>query len=91
MPQPHVLILRAPGTNCDQETAFAFEQAGAKTETLHINRLLENPRLVERFQILCIPGRVQLRRRRGRRPHPGQPDPASPGRRDLASSRPPAS
>ncbi len=51
-----VLILRAPGTNCDQETAFAFQQAGATTEILHINRLLEAPQLFERFQILCIPG-----------------------------------
>ncbi len=56
MPRPNVLILRAPGTNCDQETAFAFEQAGGATEVLHINRLLENPRLFELFQILCIPG-----------------------------------
>ena len=38
------------------ETAFAFEKAGAKTETLHINRLLENPSLFEKFQILCVPG-----------------------------------
>jgi phosphoribosylformylglycinamidine synthase subunit PurQ / glutaminase len=56
MASPNVLILRAPGTNCDRETAFAFEKAGAKTESLHINRLLENPSLFERFQILCIPG-----------------------------------
>lgn len=56
MPQPNVLILRAPGTNCDKETAFAFEQAGAKTETLHLNRLLEQPAALGRFQILCIPG-----------------------------------
>jgi phosphoribosylformylglycinamidine synthase subunit PurQ / glutaminase len=56
MPTPHILILRAPGTNCDQETAFAFERAGGKSEILHINRLLENPELFGRFQILCIPG-----------------------------------
>ena len=56
MSQPNVLILRAPGTNCDQETAFAFERAGAKTEVLHINRLLEKPGLFAAFQILCIPG-----------------------------------
>ena len=56
MPRPHVLILRAPGTNCDQETAFAFETAGATTETLHVNRLLESPAVLDRFQILCIPG-----------------------------------
>jgi len=56
MTKPHALILRAPGTNCDVETAFAFEQAGATAERLHVNRLLENPRLFEKFQILCIPG-----------------------------------
>jgi len=56
MPQPHVLILRAPGTNCDEETAFAFEQAGAKAERIHINRLLERPDLADQSQILCIPG-----------------------------------
>jgi phosphoribosylformylglycinamidine synthase subunit PurQ / glutaminase len=56
MIKPHVLILRAPGTNCDMETAFAFEKAGATSETLHINRLLENPNLFEKFQILCVPG-----------------------------------
>jgi len=56
MPRPNVLILRAPGTNCDRETAFAFETAGAATETLHVNRLLESPAVLDRFQILCIPG-----------------------------------
>ena len=54
--QPNVLILRAPGTNCDLETAFAFEQAGAKTERLHISRLLEQPSQLAAYQILCIPG-----------------------------------
>ena len=56
MLKPNVLILRAPGTNCDKETAFAFETAGATTETLHVNRLLESPAVLDRFQILCIPG-----------------------------------
>ncbi len=53
---PRVLILRAPGTNCDLETAYAFELAGAEAERLHINRVLENPSVLERFQILCFPG-----------------------------------
>jgi phosphoribosylformylglycinamidine synthase len=51
-----VLILRAPGANCDLETAFAFERAGAVAERLHINRLRERPQLLETFQILVIPG-----------------------------------
>jgi len=53
---PRVLILRAPGTNCDQETAFAFQTAGGKPDVVHLNRLLENPRLAADYQILAIPG-----------------------------------
>lgn len=53
---PRALILRAPGTNCDVESAFAFERAGAQAERLHINRLLERPALLAEFQILCLPG-----------------------------------
>ena len=56
MSPPRVLILRAPGTNCDQEAAFAFQQAGATTESLHINHLLRQPETLRQFQILCIPG-----------------------------------
>src|SRR5262245_37044348 len=54
--KPRVMILRAPGTNCDQETAFAFETAGGKPEVVHLNRLLENPKLAANYQILAIPG-----------------------------------
>ena len=52
----NILILRAPGTHCDLETAYAFEQAGGKTQRLHINRILDNPNLLQEFQILCFPG-----------------------------------
>ncbi len=54
---PNVLILRAPGTNCDNETAFAFRQAGAtKVDVLHLNRILESPKTMDAAQILCVPG-----------------------------------
>lgn len=53
---PRALILRAPGTNCDVETAHAFQLAGAVAERVHINRLIENPSLAARYQILCFPG-----------------------------------
>jgi phosphoribosylformylglycinamidine synthase I len=53
---PHALILRAPGANCDTEAEFAFRQAGALAERVHINRLREEPRLLHRYQILCLPG-----------------------------------
>ena len=56
MSKPKTLILRAPGTNCDQETAYAFELAGASTQLIHINQLMEQPSLLDEFQITCIPG-----------------------------------
>jgi phosphoribosylformylglycinamidine synthase subunit PurQ / glutaminase len=56
MAQPRVLILRAPGTNCDVETAFAFERAGARAERRHVNGVLESPLALADFQILCLPG-----------------------------------
>ncbi len=56
MATPRVLVLRAPGTNCDRETAHAFERAGAQAEIAHINRLTEAPDKVKQFQILCLPG-----------------------------------
>ena len=58
MATPRVLVLRAPGANCDEETSFAFEQAGGNPDRVHINRLLENPSLPDDYQILCIPGGV---------------------------------
>jgi phosphoribosylformylglycinamidine synthase len=56
MPTPRVLVLRSPGTNCDHETAFAFEQAGGKADLVHVNRLLENPLFPNEYQIFCVPG-----------------------------------
>jgi phosphoribosylformylglycinamidine synthase len=56
MAKPRVLVLRAPGANCDAEAAFAFEQAGAVAERVHINRLRESPKLSADYQILVVPG-----------------------------------
>ncbi len=50
------LILRTAGTNCDRETAFAFELAGAETEKLHVNALRDSPELLADYEILVIPG-----------------------------------
>jgi len=56
MAKPRVLVLRAPGTNCDVETAYAFELAGAEPVRLHVNQLIAQPALASTFQILCFPG-----------------------------------
>lgn len=56
MASPKVLVLRSAGTNCDGETARAFELAGATPEFLHVNRLLEQPGVLESYSILAFPG-----------------------------------
>lgn len=56
MSSPHAIILRAPGTNCDAEAAFAFESAGATVERLHLMALRENPAKLRQAQILVCPG-----------------------------------
>ena len=53
---PQALILRGPGTNCDQETSWALELAGAGFTLRHINRLIENPSLIHDFQMIVLPG-----------------------------------
>ena len=56
MAPPRVLILRAPGTNCDVETGVAFQQAGAAVEALHVRALCESPARLGEFAILALPG-----------------------------------
>jgi phosphoribosylformylglycinamidine synthase len=56
MATARVLILRAPGANCDLETQFSFELAGGVAERVHINRLRENAGKLQAFQVLVIPG-----------------------------------
>ena len=56
MGKVRTLILRAPGTNCDVETAFAFEQAGAIITSVHINQLIRGEQRLADYQIMVIPG-----------------------------------
>jgi phosphoribosylformylglycinamidine synthase I len=56
MTKVRTLILRAPGTNCDVETAFAFEQAGSLIELAHVNQLVRGDKSLSHYQILVIPG-----------------------------------
>ncbi len=56
MAAPRVCVLRAPGTNCDLETAFAFENCGGRADRVHLMRLFESPGLLADYQVLCVPG-----------------------------------
>jgi phosphoribosylformylglycinamidine synthase I len=56
MAEVRTLILRAPGTNCDEETAFALEQAGAVVDSAHVNELVRRDKLISNYQIVVAPG-----------------------------------
>ena len=50
------LILRAPGTNRDIETMFAFQQAGATVTIVHVNQLIRHEVRIADYQVMVIPG-----------------------------------
>jgi phosphoribosylformylglycinamidine synthase I len=54
--KPRALVLTGYGINCEEETAFAFEKAGAKARIVHINDLIEKPSLLKEAEILAVPG-----------------------------------
>ena len=56
MSKVRALILRGPGTNCDAETAFAFQEAGALTSLVHIGELIRAKDRLSHYQIVIIPG-----------------------------------
>src|SRR5690348_12583853 len=53
---PRALVLRAPGINCDRETAQACLLVGFETDLLHINQLLKAPHRLLDYHLLVIPG-----------------------------------
>jgi phosphoribosylformylglycinamidine synthase len=56
MSAPKILVLRAPGINCERETLHAFTRAGGNAEFVHINQLLAAPDRLAGYQVLAVPG-----------------------------------
>jgi phosphoribosylformylglycinamidine synthase len=50
------LLLRTAGTNCDRETALALALAGAEVEVVHVRRAFEAPAMLERTELVVLPG-----------------------------------
>jgi len=50
-----VLIMRAPGTNCDLETVRAFQDLGTEVNLVHTQRVFRDKNL-EEYDILVFPG-----------------------------------
>ncbi len=56
MTAPKVLVLRAPGINCERETHFAFERAGGVPEFVHVTELIDRPDRLFDYRVLAVPG-----------------------------------
>ena len=52
----HVLVLTGYGLNCDFETAYAFELAGAVSTRVHINSLISGEHHLKDYDILVFGG-----------------------------------
>ena len=56
MKKVNALVLTGFGLNCDNETAFVFERAGAVAHRVHINALVSGKVKLEDFHILAFGG-----------------------------------
>jgi len=56
MVKPLVMIVKEHGTNCENESKFAFEQAGATADIVHMNDWIDNPKKIRDYQIVMFPG-----------------------------------
>ena len=54
--QPRVAVLSGFGINCETETMAVFDMAGAKSDRVHINRLVNGEINLEDYHILAVPG-----------------------------------
>jgi len=50
------LVLTGYGINCENESRYAFENAGGKGDIVHVNKLIENPSMLDDYNLLYFPG-----------------------------------
>lgn len=56
MIKPRVLVFSGYGLNCEEETKYAFDCAGAQADIIHINDLIDGSTNLKNYQILALPG-----------------------------------
>lgn len=54
--QTKALVLSGYGINCEQETAYAIRKVGGSTDIVHVNELIENPTLLQKYNFFVVPG-----------------------------------
>ena len=51
-----VLIISGYGINCEDETLQSFVEVGFAGSIVHINDIIVNPKILNQFQVLALPG-----------------------------------
>lgn len=54
--RPRAIVIRAAGTNCDEEMRRAFEAAGAAPDLVHVGRLIDDPSRLRAYDLIGLPG-----------------------------------
>lgn len=54
--EPRVMVLYGEGLNCEEETAHAFKESGADARLVHIRQMIEEPAILDDYQVLAVPG-----------------------------------
>jgi phosphoribosylformylglycinamidine synthase I len=54
--KPKVIVFSGYGINSEEETLYAFVQAGAEGEIVHINDVIDGKKNLEDYQIMAFPG-----------------------------------
>ena len=49
-------VVRTAGTNCDAETVYALERAGAAVDMVHLHSLMRAPEKLADYRIVVFPG-----------------------------------
>ncbi len=56
MAKPKALLFSGYGINCERETKYVFDQAGAEADIVHINDLIDKKHSLDNYQIVVFPG-----------------------------------
>ncbi|MFH1785425.1 MAG: phosphoribosylformylglycinamidine synthase I [Candidatus Micrarchaeota archaeon] len=50
------LIVTGYGINCENESKYSIEKSGGNAEIIHVNKLLDNPKMLEDYNMFFVPG-----------------------------------
>jgi len=56
MAKPKVLIFSGYGLNSEEEARYSIELVGGKADIMHLNDIIENKNILQKYQMLIFPG-----------------------------------